>query len=183
MCPCLYLSPHFFYIKKIIIKETTLGFGAFLFTKEKTIQQSLKLTAGDLEWDGKRWGGGESTVGAPAQEPGPPAPRGCEQRAGSWSAVSPGSGSPKPKLHVPRGAGAARGRGSPAITSHCGVIFAASARMRAMRSWLMRKTNRRLAICRGEGRGGMGLRRPVRLPTPPALPACLPSSPPPRSCC
>lgn len=34
--------------------------------------------------------------------------------------------------------------------NHCGVILAASARMRAMRSWLMRKTNRRLAIWAGE---------------------------------
>lgn len=41
----------------------------------------------------------------------------------------------------------------PATTPHCGVILAASARIRAMRSWLMRKTNRRLAIYRQERRG------------------------------
>lgn len=40
-----------------------------------------------------------------------------------------------------------------ATTPHCGVILAASARIRAMRSWLMRKTNRRLAIYRQERRG------------------------------
>lgn len=39
---------------------------------------------------------------------------------------------------------------SPATTPHCVVILAASARIRAMRSWLMRKTNRRLAIYRQE---------------------------------
>ena len=40
----------------------------------------------------------------------------------------------------------------PTATPHCGVILAASARMRAMRSWLIRKTNRRLAICGQERR-------------------------------
>lgn len=63
---------------------------------------------------------------------------------------------------------------------HCGVILAASARMRAMRSWLMRKTNRRLAIWAerkmAESRGGTATSCPFvrhQVRRPPAAPAHL----------
>lgn len=48
--------------------------------------------------------------------------------------------------------GETEARGCPGFCypPHCGVILAASARMRAMRSWLMRKTNLRLAIWTGK---------------------------------
>lgn len=61
---------------------------------------------------------------------------------------------------------------------HCGVILAASARIRAMRSWLMRKTNRKLAIWWGE-RGGQKWDEPGPCMSSPSLHLILASLPPP----
>lgn len=70
----------------------------------------------------------------------------------------------------------------PPPSPHCCVILAASALMSAIRSWLMRKTKRRLAIWR-KGAHVKGEVRSCPGPGPPLDPAPQLHSPPPPSCC
>lgn len=90
----------------------------------------------------------------------PPCLEGSNQQASSWASSYPlwAEGFSRSLSFQLNGAGMTGNLRPvrtpvPATTPHCGVILAASARIRAMRSWLIRKTNRRLAICMEE-KGG-----------------------------